>query len=125
MKNKFFILSLLVLAYGAILGHEVFLGHHLSHNANYNHHSCGSDSHKGSNLPCLLDLNPHFIPATPDLLTDYSEQIAINHDYLLNAEPVDFEPFSVQAPLLFLRLVFELPASPITRGFSLRGPPAA
>lgn len=126
MKHKFVILSLLLLTYIITLGHEVVLGHHLSHDTEcYHHNLCDTEEHQdeGNHLPCLLDLSPHFISTTPDLISDFDVNEPIQHVLLFNSmlNALEFKIDCLHSPEC--QTDCELSSSPDIRSHSLRGPP--
>ena len=116
------------MSYIVTLGHEIILGHHLSHETEcYHHNSCGTEDHKdeGEQLPCLLDLSPHFISTTLVLRSDFDDEELVYSGFLfntkLNAE--EFRNDCLHSPEC--QTDYKLPLSPGTRSHRLRGPPAA
>lgn len=129
MKLRYFILSLLFISYGTILGHELIYGHHTNAEVTTHHDhdsGCCDDHNQGSgHIPCTFDIKPHFI--TPALTVDRSKDLADsgNYGYFLFEKPARVilpEPEKEVPPDLIIPGIYSVS---ISRSLGLRGPPAA
>ena len=91
----------------------------------YHHNLCDTEEHQdeGDHLPCLLDLNPHVISTTPDLISDFDVNEPIQHDFLFNSalNALEFKSDCLHSPEC--QTDCESPSSPDIRSQRLRGPP--
>ena len=128
MKLRFFIFSLLILAYSVILGHEVIYGHHTSSAINCHQESsdcCDHHDDTAGHLPCLVDITPHFGPGNHYLSIDIVENESPFSDIILD---IDLQKSQVvlqsyKPPPNFPEVGYY--KSPESRSNSLRGPPNA
>ncbi len=126
MRIRFFILSILILAYGIILGHEVVFGHHLSSVTAYHHnHSDAAHHHDGNckHLPCLMDMNPHFVISDPDTNQDLEGNDPFNPDFIFDFDLISIRLTCVSNHLILSGTESKSPCSPYIQSLRLRGPP--
>lgn len=128
VKIRYFILCVLLLAYGTLLGHELVYGHHIDAAETCHHHHSGCCQHNHDNnsghLPCGFDMNPHFassqdvdIAVKENLPSLFLLQFCPENDLLVIAEIGDDEPPDLPGPGLYSDPVCRIPA--------MRGPPIA
>ena len=127
MRYRIFIIGLMFLAYGTILGHELIYGHHTGSTVTYHkHHSDCCDDHgqNSEKIPCSFDLKPHFISQV-QIIEKWTE----NKDLFKDCWMVSESPGRTIMP----EHGFEVPPDYIVpglfsvslnRSLGLRGPPS-
>jgi hypothetical protein len=128
MKLRYFILSVLLFSYGTLLGHELVYGHHTNAEVTYHHNNsgcCEDHTQSHSHLPCVIDINPHFVASSLTLDHWFDNEVSGNIDYYAGEHAglkVLSEPEMEVPPKL---IIYCLYAISINRSQGLRGPPRA
>ena len=128
MILRSFILSLLLLSYGSIIGHEVVFGHHTTAEVNCHHHGSDCCDHHGNeqdHIPCTVDVNPHFSDSEKLIvLGDEGLEIDLGFFFVSDFHTSIWFPDKIQ-DLFLVRVAPDDYSSSFYRSHRLRGPPNA
>jgi len=123
-----FILSIMILSYGSLMGHEIVFGHHTSNEVNCHHNDSDCCDHHGdqqNHTPCLIDIKPHFI-SSQDVQVPDSEgfEVDLGVYFIVDFLNIDILP-DIKREIPPDRTIAEDYNSSYYRSHGLRGPPLA
>ena len=106
------------------MGHEIFFGHHTSAEVNSHHNKSDCCDHQ-NHIPCLIDINPHFVSSQDVHVPDgEGVELILGFFFLVDFLNIDFS-FYNKKEVTPDRKIPEDYISSYYRSHGLRGPPLA
>lgn len=118
----------MLFSYGSLVGHEIVFGHHTSAEVNCHGNDSSCCDHHGdqqNHLPCLVDINPHFVSSQDVFIpSDMAFELDLGFYFLADLLYNDYLSEDIQE-VPPDRVVPEDYSLLFYRSHGLRGPPIA